>query len=95
MGMKDPILSKYYEGTLAGGEEDSKWKDLKFVGEGETKGVYGGEGKRITMVSGPGGDSRDGKEEPGFKLNSKDYAGAENWQPKDAGVCNPDDIQRG
>lgn len=89
MAGMDPSKGKYYEGTLANGQDGSKWKDLSFKGEGETKEIYGGEGKRLVVEKGESGN-KDGREEAGFKLDSKGYEGPENWTPKDLGVCNPD-----
>ena len=87
--MKDTILKKAYEGTFSGGQ--GPVLGLKFDGEGETKGVFGGEMKHLSVEKGSSASSG-GSEEKGFSLSGTSYAGPENMKPTNDGVCNPDDI---
>jgi len=50
-----------------------------YNGEGETKGVFGGEGKNI-------GNASDTKS---FDLRGKNYVGPENWTPTNGGDVSP------
>jgi len=50
-----------------------------FDGEGETKGVFGGEGKTIKEVGTSGN----------FDLRGKNYVGPENWTPTNRGDVSP------
>lgn len=71
-----------------GGIVDKGFKTgLSVVTEGETKGVFGGEG---------GGKDLKAKEDSkGFDLHSKSYAGPGNleFKPDNKGTKNPDDIK--
>ena len=89
--MRRPSLAKNYSGTFSGGQ--GPVLGMEKSGESEPHGPYGGEGKRITKVTSPDHDSADGREEKGFELDAKDYAGPDNWKPVDIGTRNPDDVE--
>ena len=84
MAAQNKLSGKAYEGTFKGGQEPKH--GLSEKSEGETKGVFGGEGggKHLSKVSGyeparpSGGDGM-------FSLQGKSYKGPENWQPEDKG----------
>lgn len=67
--------------------------------ERETKGLLDdlGSGKHLREESAPGGYSVKpaGREEKGFDVTSKSYAGPQNWTPTNKGVSNPFDVNKG
>lgn len=91
------FTGKYYDGTFAGGEGPVAGQTVST--EKENTGLLaGGEGggKKLTQNSGPttitpptpSGDQL-------FSLHAKPYEGPQNWIPRDAGVTNPFDINKG
>lgn len=90
---RDPIKSKYYTGSLAGGQGPVLGQTVS--GETEFKGVHGGEDKgAYKQYSSDGGnDTKPSGEDKQFDLHGKTYAGPENWQPENQGVVNPDDVK--
>lgn len=90
MAGSDPILKKNYSGTFSGGQGPVHGMDSS--SEPEFKGVHGGEMKKMGYSSDGGRDVKPSGEDEQFNLHSKSYAGPENWQPDNKGVCNPDDV---
>ena len=88
----DPIKSKYYQGTFAGGQGPVLGQES--CSEGEESTSHGGEGKKAIKTSGLGGsDVKPTGGDGGFSLRGKGYAGPENWQAENKGIVNPDDLQ--
>lgn len=89
----DPIKSKYYQGSLAGGQGPILGQTV--TGEAEFKGVHGGEcqSDAENKSSDGGTDVPPHGEDKQFDLHGKSYAGPENWTPENHGVVNPNDIQ--
>ena len=84
MSGQNKFAGKAYEGTFKGGQGPVLGQSVKV--ESETKGVFGGEGKKLSTVSGnepsqpKGGDGL-------FSLKGKGYAGPGNvdFVPEDKG----------
>lgn len=87
----DPIKSKNYSGTFAGGQGPVLGQEVK--SEGETSKVFGGEEKTLKVSSEGGTDPGSQGKDEHFDLHGKSYAGPENMRPENKGVVNPDDIQ--
>lgn len=86
----DPIAGKLYEGPVHGGEGKEKLADKKPY---EYMGVHkSAPNPKLASEKGYT-SSRDGKEEAGFDLHAKGYAGPQNWQPKNLGTRDPDDLR--
>ena len=88
---KNPSAGKNYAGPVHGGEGK---EDLKTHGKYEEMGTHrSAPNPKPTVESGPKDPHRDGKEESGFDLHSKSYAGPQNMIPTSLGTRNPDDIR--
>ncbi len=93
MAKSDPILSKNYSGTFAGGQGPIKGQTTSY--EAEAKGILTGKYTEQHYSADGGSDPKPSGEDTRFSLNGKSYAGPENWQPTDLGTHNPDDVVHG
>lgn len=95
MVSKDAAKNKYYEGPVHGGEGK---QNLQSTQPYQYMGVYrSGPNPKLTPAVGYT-SQRDGREEPGFDLLSKGYAGPQRLDNMNAnnhnlGVRNPDDLE--
>lgn len=88
----NPITSKYYQGTFAGGQGPTLGQTNDNTGE--TQSQFGGEGKEnIKTVDQGGTDNKPTGGAANFDLQGSSYAGPENWTPEDKGTVSPSEIK--
>jgi hypothetical protein len=81
---------KHYEGPVHGGEGKH---NLDKVAPYEYTGVYkSGPNPKLHTETGYTA-TRDGREEKGFDLHEKGYAGPQNWTPTNLGERHPDSLE--
>lgn len=89
---RDYEKGKNYEGPVFGGEKKDTIDSKEPY---EQMGVHRSAPNPKLRTEGGFTSGRDGKEEAGFSLDAKGYAGPQNWKPTNLGDRDPDQLEHG